>query len=395
MDDIAAGTHAAGFLDVVSGHPEDRPAIDGTGREQAGTFRGSFLASGRFCHGNNIKQLRLPASASRFSESLVRGKRVQSVRSTFSRAEMRKPEAASAMLPGLRGRPRIAIVGAGNFATALALSLRDAEFEIEGVISRSGGKSLKEARRLGRKVGARACNGPPPKLRADLIWFCVPDAEIACAARSMAAKTEWRDESEADPKLRIALHSSGALTSDELRALREQGVAVASVHPLMTFVRGSRPSLAGVSFAIEGDAAALHVARRVVKDLGGIAHSIRKEDKAAYHAWGTFASPLFTALLATTEQVAAIAGVDRKAAGGRMLPILGAAVANYAEFGAGRGFSGPIARGDVETVQRHLHVLRQKPLASEVYVALARAAVQYLPAKKIAALKQILAAPEK
>jgi predicted short-subunit dehydrogenase-like oxidoreductase (DUF2520 family) len=387
MDDIAAGTHAAGFLDVVSGYPEDRPAIDGTGREQAGTFRGSFFASGRFCHGNNIKQLRLPASASRFSESLVRGKRVQSVRSTFSRAEWRKPEAASAMLPGMRGRPRIAIVGAGNFATALALSLRDAEFEIEGLISRSGAGSLKKARRLARKVGARAWNGPPPKLRADLIWFCVPDAAIARAARSLAGTT--------DSKLRVALHSSGALTSDELRVIRERGVAVASVHPLMTFVKGSRPSLAGVSFAIEGDAEALRLARRVVKDLGGTAHSIRKEDKAAYHAWGTFASPLFTALLATTEQVAAIAGVDRKAARRRMLPILRQTLANYAEFGGGRGFGGPIARGDVETVQRHLQVLRQEPLASEVYVALARAAVQYLPAKNKAALKQILAAPEK
>jgi predicted short-subunit dehydrogenase-like oxidoreductase (DUF2520 family) len=207
----------------------------------------------------------------------------------------------------------------------------------------------------------------------------------------MAAKTEWRDESATDSKFRVALHSSGALTGDELGALREKGVAVASVHPLMTFVKGSRPSLAGVSFAIEGDAAASRIARRVVKDLGGTAHSIRKEDKAAYHAWGTFASPLFTALLATAEHVAAIAGVDGKAARRRMLPILRQTLANYADFGAGRGFSGPIARGDVETVQRHLHVLRQEPLASEVYFALARAAVQYLPAKNKAALNQVLA----
>jgi predicted short-subunit dehydrogenase-like oxidoreductase (DUF2520 family) len=295
------------------------------------------------------------------------------------------------MLPGMRGRPRIALVGAGNFAAALALSLRDAGLEIEEVISRSGGESLKKARSLARKVGAHAWEGPPPKLRADLIWFCVPDAEIARAARSMAAKTDWRYESAAHSKLRVALHSSGALTSDALRALREKGVAVASVHPLMTFVRGSQPSLAGVSFAIEGDAEASRVARRVVKDLGGTAHSIRKEDKPAYHAWGTLASPLFTALLATAEQVAAVAGVDRKAARRRMLPILRQTLANYAEFGPGRGFSGPIARGDLETVQRHLQVLRQEPRAAEAYFALARAAVQYLPAKNKAALNQVLA----
>jgi predicted short-subunit dehydrogenase-like oxidoreductase (DUF2520 family) len=141
------------------------------------------------------------------------------------------------------------------------------------------------------------------------------------------------------------------------------GAAVASVHPLMTFVRGSQPSLAGVSFAVEGDARAVRLGRRVVEDLGGHAYSIRKKEKAAYHAWGTFASPLFTALLATTEQVAALAGVNRKAAKERMIPILRQTLANYAAFGAAGAFSGPLVRGDVDTVKEHLRVLRGSPAA--------------------------------
>ena len=163
-----------------------------------------------------------------------------------------------------------------------------------------------------------------------------------------------------------------------------------SVHPMMTFVRGSRPELAGVSFALEGDARAVRVARRVVKDLGGTAYSIRKEDKAAYHAWGTFASPLFTALLATTEQVAALAGVRRNAARRRMMPILRQTLANYAELGAARGFSGPIVRGDGDTVKRHLSVLRAEPVARDSYLALARAALQFLPVKNRSQLQETL-----
>jgi predicted short-subunit dehydrogenase-like oxidoreductase (DUF2520 family) len=124
--------------------------------------------------------------------------------------------------------------------------------------------------------------------------------------------------------------------------------------------------------------------------LGGQAYTIRKEDKAAYHAWGTFASPLFTALLATTEQVAAAAGVKRTAAKRRMLPILRQTLANYAAFDAGSGFSGPIVRGDVDTVQRHLDILGSAPAAREVYRALARAALLYLPARKKKVLRQIL-----
>jgi predicted short-subunit dehydrogenase-like oxidoreductase (DUF2520 family) len=219
-------------------------------------------------------------------------------------------------------------------------------------------------------------------VRAELIWFCVPDAEIARAARSLAEKVEWRG--------RVALHSSGALGSDELAAVRSRGAAIASVHPLMTFVRGSRPSLAGVPFALEGDPAAVRLARRVVQDVGGHAYSIRKKDKAAYHAWGTFASPLFTALLATTEQVAVLAGVNRKAAKQRMIPIVLQTLANYAAFGAAGAFSGPIVRGDVDTVKRHLRVLRSIPAAREVYSDLARAALQYLPAKNKSSLKQLL-----
>jgi predicted short-subunit dehydrogenase-like oxidoreductase (DUF2520 family) len=162
------------------------------------------------------------------------------------------------------------------------------------------------------------------------------------------------------------------------------------VHPLMTFVQGSRPSLAGVSFAVEGDSAAVRLARRIVKDVGGKAYSILKKDKAAYHAWGTFASPLLTALLATAEEVAALAGVDRKTAKQRMIPILRQTLANYAAFDAPSAFSGPIVRGDVDTVKRHLDVLRKVPAGREVYAALARSALRYLPAKNKRALKQIL-----
>ena len=286
------------------------------------------------------------------------------------------------MLPGMRGKPRIAIVGAGNLASALGVSLRRAQYVIEAVIPRTRVGSVKKARSLAREVGARVWSGPPPDLNAEVVWFCVPDAEIARAAQSLAGKIRWKST--------VALHSSGALTSDELEVLRERGAAVASVHPLMTFVRGSRPALAGVPFALEGDAAAVRVARRVVNDLGGRAHAIRKEDKSAYHAWGTFASPLFTALIATGEQVAVLAGVDRKAARRRMIPILLQTVANYAAFGAAEGFSGPIVRGDVDTVRLHLRVLRRAPAAQEVYLGLARAALRYLPVKNKEALKKVL-----
>jgi len=82
--------------------------------------------------------------------------------------------------------------------------------------------------------------------------------------------------------------------------------------------------------------------------------------------------------------------VNRKAAKRRMIPILLQTLANYAAFDAAGAFSGPIVRGDVETVKRHLRVLRGTPAARDVYLALARSALRYLPAKGKNSLKKLL-----
>jgi predicted short-subunit dehydrogenase-like oxidoreductase (DUF2520 family) len=285
------------------------------------------------------------------------------------------------MLPGMSRKPRIAIVGPGNLGTALALSLKKAGFTIEALVSRSKGKARQRAESLAKQLGARVVTtlqGIDPTV----VWLCAPDAEIAPAARVLASQVEWKG--------RTALHSSGALTSDELDSLRKLGASVASVHPLMTFVRGSQPALTGVPFAIEGDGPAVREARRIVGGLQGHSYPIRKQDKAAYHAWATFTSPLLTALLATTERVAAAAGVKHKDAVRRMMPILQQTLANYASLGPAAGFSGPIVRGDAETVKCHLRELKSVPAARDVYLSLARAALEYLPAKNKKDLKRVL-----
>jgi predicted short-subunit dehydrogenase-like oxidoreductase (DUF2520 family) len=304
---------------------------------------------------------------------------------------------ASVMLPDVRAKPRVTIVGAGNLANALAVSLHTAGYEIEEIIARSRGASFRKAQKLAKAMGTRASVISDAALESPIVWFCVPDAEIKAAAKILFRKFDSRriHASTGNWRNKITFHSSGALTSDELDRLRQRGAAVASVHPMMTFVprmfsENSELSLNGVPFAVEGDGAAVRVARRIVSDFGGRAYSIRKADKAAYHAWGMFASPLLDVLLATTERVARLAGVGAKDARQRMIPILQHTLANYASFGTAGAFSGPIIRGDADTIKRHLRVLRREPAARDVYLALARAALRYLPSKKTAELKKAL-----
>lgn len=278
-------------------------------------------------------------------------------------------------------KPSIAIVGPGRLGSALALELRRAGYRVSQIVSGDSGASRRKARELARQVNA-AWRTPGTRLDADVIWFCVPDREIARPAQQLAEVVDWKG--------RIALHSSGALGSDELRVLRLRGAAVASVHPLMTFVSRSVPSLEGVPFALEGDAAALGVARRIVRDLGGEAFSISRNKKLAYHAWGVFIAPLLVSLLVTGEQVARAAGLSQAEARSKMLPIVRQTLANYVKLGPAGAFSGPIVRGDAEVVRGHLKELTKISGAGEIYVALARAALRYLPAGNRRALERVL-----
>lgn len=281
-----------------------------------------------------------------------------------------------------KNKPVIAIVGAGRLGTALALELTRAGYRVNEIISRSRSKSIETSRQTAHAIKARLSAPATAILDASVVWFCVPDREIAVAARELATSVGW--------SRKTVFHSSGALASDELAALIQRGARAAAIHPFMTFVAGSIPSLRGVPFALEGNSSALRVAKGIVRDLGGDSFTIRKQVKIAYHAWGTFASPLLVALLVVAEEVACAAGIPAKLARKRMLPILTQTLANYAKLGPEGAFSGPIIRGDAETVRQHIAKLKKIPEAKGVYVALARAALTRLPGQNRKKVKRVL-----
>lgn len=283
----------------------------------------------------------------------------------------------------------VAIVGAGRLANFLAVMLKDSGFTITEIVSRDSPGSRRRARSLAAKVGARAVTAHSAALDVGLLWFCVPDAEIRKAAFCLAEPALARVPANR-VEVSFAFHSSGALLSRELEPLRKLGVAVASVHPLMTFVAGAHPSLAAVPFALEGDHAAVGLARRIVRKLGSKSFSLPAPRKAAYHAWATMTSPMLLAFLVTLEEAAAAAGLAPADARRKSLPIIRQTLANYERLGAARSFSGPLVRGDLETVAKHLAALKKHSGASQLYVALAQAALRRLPVKHQDELKRLL-----
>ncbi len=281
----------------------------------------------------------------------------------------------------MRAKPTIAIVGPGNLGSAMARALHAAGYVVEEIVHH-GGASRKRTAALARSVGARPAAMEKAQLTAEVIWICVSDGAIAACASELAQRGNWRGK--------IALHASGALSSSELKPLRGRGAAVASLHPMMTFVQGVTPDLRGVTFALEGDARAVRAARRIAGDLGGRAVAIDPRRKPLYHAFGAFTSPLIVAVLAAAERVAKKAGLKERTARAAMGPIVRQTVGNYLARGKAGAFSGPLVRGDVATVKRHLQVLRAAPEAREAYVALAKSALSTLPVKRKREIQKIL-----
>lgn len=248
-------------------------------------------------------------------------------------------------------KPSIAIVGYGNVGRALTAALKREGYVVDEVVRRDS----------------------KPRLAADVIWFCVPDQQIAAVSQSLTHATEWRGK--------IAVHSSGALPASELAPVKRRGASIASAHPLNTFVPASKNELIDVPFALEGEVRALRVLKPIITAMngGGPVFNVEPAHKPLYHAMGAFASPLLISLLANAEVVGRAAGLkDPRRA---LAKILETTIANYMRNGAAASFSGPIIRGDEATVRKHLAALQKLPRQRAVYKALAESAIQLLPSK--------------
>lgn len=276
----------------------------------------------------------------------------------------------------------ITIIGAGTLATALAGSLHDHGFRIVEIVYHAGSPTLKRAHTLAKKVHARPRVLADARFAGQLVWICVPDDAISDIAHQIVSRADWRHK--------VVVHSSGALASDVLWPLKHAGAEVASAHPLMTFVNLPAPNFKKVPFALEGDSKALTMIAAIVSSLGSKPFRIDKQFKAAYHVFGFFCSPALIALLAAAQHVGALAGLDEVRSRQLMEPIVRQTIKNCFRSTPQEAFSGPMRRGDVATIHKHLEALKHEPNLLGLYRALGRIALQQLPVNHTQELKKLI-----
>ncbi len=183
--------------------------------------------------------------------------------------------------------------------------------------------------------------------KSDIYLIATPDGSIAQACEHLAASGQVDETT-------IVFHCSGALNSGYLQAARECGAAVASIHPIRSF---ARPEVAAQQFTgtfcgVEGDARALEVLLPLFAAIGAETVAIDGERKVLYHSAAVVASNYLVTLLDTARQLYVEAGVDQDTALSMLGPLTRGALENVLQAGPEAALTGPIARGDVETVAR-------------------------------------------
>ena len=266
-------------------------------------------------------------------------------------------------------QPSVSIIGLGNWGSSLARALADSKVPLHEVVISDRPSRRKTVRSLPLTTLAQA------RLEANVLWLCVPDSAIAQVIARLAKRVAHRGL-----RGQIVVHSSGALSAGVLREAAKAGASVGSVHPLMSFPTRRPVMLKGVSFAVEADAASSRVLNQLVRRIGGHPFAIKAADKEIYHAVGVLSSPLLVSHLAAAHETAAQAGFSPRQARRLIEPIVRATLDNFFRNGPARSFSGPIARGDVETIRLHLRALKPHPILASVYRSLALYALEALPA---------------
>lgn len=243
------------------------------------------------------------------------------------------------------------VIGAGRLGTALARALDASGYEVLALVSRTPARARRAAERAG--VGSLALGVEELERlpAAGLLFVTTPDDVIEDVTGLLAARPALSKG--------VALHASGALSSEVLAPLRARGLAVGSMHPLASVsgAASGAESLRRAFYCVEGDASATRAARRVVRDLGGETFNISPGDKALYHAAAVMSAGHVVALFDVALDALRRCGLTERRARKILLPLLRSVADNLARHAPARALTGSFARADVETVRKHLRAL--------------------------------------
>jgi predicted short-subunit dehydrogenase-like oxidoreductase (DUF2520 family) len=260
--------------------------------------------------------------------------------------------------------PRLGFVGAGVLGECLARLLAGRGFPVVAVASRTPD----DAARLALLVGGVAASSPDEvAAKADCVFLTLPDDQL----EGVALATRWRAG-------QVVVHCSGAHSRSALAGARRQGAFIASLHPLQSVatVEEGMKRLSGTLFGAEADPSLRPLLQSFVEALAGQILWLEDGMKVGYHLAATLVSNYTVTLYALGVELLEGLGLPAPEVRRGLLRLLDGTVANLVSLGLPRALTGPLARGDLGTVERHLEFLHtRRPDVEPLYRALGRATV--------------------
>ncbi|WP_242848865.1 Rossmann-like and DUF2520 domain-containing protein [Syntrophomonas palmitatica] len=238
--------------------------------------------------------------------------------------------------------------------------LNQKDYEITGVYD----VKSESTKQLVERIGCTAYSSPQEVSRsADILFITTSDTAIQDVAGSLA-------EAKAFHEGQVIVHMSGAQSSEILDRAREFGALVLSVHPLQSFANPERAIeiLPGSIFSIEGDKEAYEFAVCIVETLGGEYFFIDRKAKPLYHAGACVVSNYLVTIIDFGIKLLESTGIPRQMATKALMPLISGTIKNIENIGIPKALTGPIARGDLGTIAKHLDCLDEMaPELSKLY----------------------------
>lgn len=244
------------------------------------------------------------------------------------------------------------VIGAGKLGRVFArLWALHGVLQVQEILNRDAGS----AHNAIAMIGAGSAAQDLTSMRAADLWMLsVPDDALMVCCQALAAAQVLRPGD-------IVFHCSGAKSSAELQQLASQGVHLASMHPVRSFADPLQVAadFAGTICSVEGDEAALRVLQPILQAIGATVVQIEAAQKLLYHAGSVFASNYLVSLMDVALQAYQAAGIPPALAQAMAEPLARQTMENVWKLGTQRALTGPLARGDLDTVRKQSAVVHQ------------------------------------
>ncbi len=267
---------------------------------------------------------------------------------------------------------KLGFIGAGTVGTALAVRLAASGYPVVAVSSRSQASAEKLARLVN---GCRVFenNNQAVADNAELIFITTPDDAIA----PVASKVKWH-------RGQSVVHCSGADSTAILQPARELGAQVGAFHPLQTFasVKQAIENMPGSTFTLEAEEPLLNTLKDMATALGGHWVVLKASDKVLYHASAVIACNYMVTLVKLATDLWQSFDIPPQQATQALLPLIRGTIHNIETIGIPNCLTGPIARGDIGTINKHLDALdKTTPHLLSTYRELGRQTIPIALAK--------------